>query len=105
MDGRHGTTHVMDGGKRKRECLWENEMGTWDLGRCQGQPAPLGTLSASPAVGNCHILPVAAMELNTILLGQHHAVEHAGCEGGGGPTKLAHHEACCECGQQHTMQH
>eukprot|EP00955_Chlamydomonas_euryale_P102633 365432-Chlamydomonas_euryale.AAC.3 len=25
MDGRRGKMHVMDGGKRKRKCLWENE--------------------------------------------------------------------------------
>eukprot|EP00955_Chlamydomonas_euryale_P080714 363456-Chlamydomonas_euryale.AAC.6 len=30
MDGCRGKTHVMDGGKRKRVCLWENEIGKWD---------------------------------------------------------------------------
>eukprot|EP00955_Chlamydomonas_euryale_P064803 359081-Chlamydomonas_euryale.AAC.1 len=30
MGGRCEKTHVTDGGKRKRECWWENEMGKWD---------------------------------------------------------------------------
>eukprot|EP00955_Chlamydomonas_euryale_P112505 366132-Chlamydomonas_euryale.AAC.10 len=64
MDGRRGKTHVMDGGERKRECLWENEMG---LGRLPGAACTSGHFFRITCCGKLpHILPVAAMELNTI---------------------------------------